>query len=123
MFGYETAHNEPGLVLEKKLEVNDGLFFVSLSSENQVTGTVMCGYVGHRGWIYSLAVRPDFQRLGIGTALVNHAETALKKLGCIESEPLNWGRVTRRCSIFTNQLDFPLERRVSMGKRLPENIS
>ena len=28
VFGYETAHNEPRLVLAKKLEVNDGLFFV-----------------------------------------------------------------------------------------------
>lgn len=30
VFGYETAHNAPGLAIDKKLAVPDGLFFVAL---------------------------------------------------------------------------------------------
>ena len=46
VFGYETAHNEPSLVIHRKKEMKDGLFFVSLSPEGKVTGTVMGGYDG-----------------------------------------------------------------------------
>lgn len=81
VFGYETAHNEPSLVIHRKKEMKDGLFFVSLSPEGKVTGTVIGGYDGHRGWIYSLSVSPNLQRSGIGTALINHAEAALESKG------------------------------------------
>ena len=36
---------------------------------DQLVGTVMVGYDGHRGWVYYLAVRSDYQGLGIGTSL------------------------------------------------------
>jgi hypothetical protein len=54
VFGYEAAHNQPALVMDKKAAVNDGLLFVALMGEG-VVGTVMAGYDGHRGWIYSVA--------------------------------------------------------------------
>ena len=59
---YETDHNVPGLVVDKKLEFGDGLFFVALR-ELTVIGTIMAGYDGHRGWIYSIAVAPDITRI------------------------------------------------------------
>jgi hypothetical protein len=37
VFGYEAAHNKPALVIDKKLAVNDELFFVALSG-NAVIG-------------------------------------------------------------------------------------
>ncbi len=58
VFGYDTAHNAPDLAIDKKLAVDDGLFFVALD-DGAVIGTVMAGYDGHRGWIYSLAVHPE----------------------------------------------------------------
>lgn len=57
VFGYETAHNTPGLAINKILAVKDGLFFVALAG-NEVIGTVLAGYDGHRGWLYSIAVHP-----------------------------------------------------------------
>ena len=42
----------------------------------------MGGYDGHRGWLYTVAVRADLQRRGIGRALVEHVEGALVALGC-----------------------------------------
>ena len=38
VFGYETAHNEPSLAIEKKLAAKDGLFFVA-QSDGTVVGT------------------------------------------------------------------------------------
>ncbi|WP_240164286.1 GNAT family N-acetyltransferase [Pseudomonas allii] len=34
-FGYETAHNLPALAIDKKLAVNDGLFFVATDKKNR----------------------------------------------------------------------------------------
>ncbi|KQM29101.1 acetyltransferase [Sphingomonas sp. Leaf11] len=41
-------------------------------------GSVMVGYDGHRRWLYYLAVRPDAQGQGIGTALFDSAEQWLR---------------------------------------------
>lgn len=75
MFGYETAHNRPALAIDEKLAADDGLFFVAII-ESQVIGTIMAGYDGHRGWIYSVAVHPEHRKQGIGSQLVAHAERA-----------------------------------------------
>ncbi|MEZ6143996.1 MAG: hypothetical protein R3B91_00905 [Planctomycetaceae bacterium] len=66
VFGYESAHNEPGLVIDQKVAFDDRLFFVAVA-EDAVVGTIMAGYDGHRGWIYSLAVAPNHLIGPIGT--------------------------------------------------------
>src|SRR5712691_1865820 len=83
VFGYEAAHNNPSLVIDKKVEVNDQLFFVAVADVS-VIGTVMAGYDGHRGWIYSVAVSPSRRREGIGSRLVTVAEQALTDRGCVK---------------------------------------
>ena len=73
VFGYGDPRNDPNLSIQKKLEANDDLFFVALQDE-KVIGTIMAGYDGHRGWLYSLAVAPSLRNQGIGSQLVQHAE-------------------------------------------------
>lgn len=46
-----------------------------------VTGSVMVGFDGHRGWIYYLAVDPERRRSGLGRALMQAAEAWLVRLG------------------------------------------
>jgi len=121
VFGYEADHNEPGLVIQRKEAINDGLFFVSVSPGNQLTGTVMCGYDGHRGWIYSLAVWPDLQRSGIGNALMSHGEEALRVRGCLKIN-LQIMEGNEDVQAFYRTLGYSVEKRVSMGKRLPSNV-
>ncbi len=58
VFGYETAHNDPHLTISKKIAADDGLFFVA-AEDTQIVGTVMAGYDGHRGWLYSVSVHPN----------------------------------------------------------------
>jgi ribosomal protein S18 acetylase RimI-like enzyme len=83
VFGYETAHNTPGLAIDKKLAAEDGLFFVALAGE-EVIGTILAGYDGHRGWLYAVAVHPSNRHKGLGSALVRHAEQALTERGCMK---------------------------------------
>ncbi|PVV67260.1 GNAT family acetyltransferase, partial [Pseudomonas sp. HMWF011] len=82
-FGYDTAHNLPSLAIDKKLAVNDGLFFVATDNK-AVIGTILAGYDGHRGWLYSVAVHTDYRRHGLGSSLVRYAEQALTALGCMK---------------------------------------
>ncbi len=43
-------------------------------SAGQLIGSAMLGHDGHRGWVYYLAVHPNWQRNGIGRSLMSYAE-------------------------------------------------
>ena len=62
--GMTTPERNPRADIQKKLRHSPESFFVG-TLEGKVVATVMVGYDGHRGWFYSLAVRPDLQRKGI----------------------------------------------------------
>lgn len=120
VFGYAAAHNAPGLVIDKKREVRDGLFFVATTGP-AVIGTVMAGYDGHRGWIYSLAVSPSRQKQGVGSRLLAVAEARLAALGCMK---INLQIMAGNDAVENFYLanGYLTEKRISMGKSLPENI-
>lgn len=120
VFGYESAHNWPDLVINKKTAVGDQLFFVAVSGM-AVVGTIMAGYDGHRGWIYSVAVHPEHRKQGIGSRLVSHAERALTDRGCMKIN-LQIMAGNESVAAFYASLGYSVEQRVSMGKRIPENI-
>jgi ribosomal protein S18 acetylase RimI-like enzyme len=120
VFGYEAMHNKPNLVIDKKLDVDDHLFFVALDGD-AVVGTVMAGYDGHRGWIYSLAVSPSHRRQGVGSRLVCHAEHALARKGCMKIN-LQILEGNEGVAAFYSLLGYSEENRVSMGKLIPENV-
>lgn len=119
VFAYETAHNRPALVIDKKLAVNDDLFFVALAGDT-VAGTIMAGYDGHRGWIYSVAVSPSHRRQGIGSQLVSHAERALIAKGSVKIN-LQIMQGNESVTAFYASLGFAVEKRISMGKPIPQN--
>jgi len=79
VFPDDPSHNEPSKVISAKLAVDD-LIFVA-EQNDQIVGACMAGYDGHRGWLYAVAVSPDFRRSGIGSLLVNAAIQQLKILG------------------------------------------
>ena len=119
VFAYETAHNRPNLVIDKKLAVDDDLFFVALA-DNKVVGTAMAGYDGHRGWIYSVAVSPAHRREGIGSQLVSHAERELIAKGSVKIN-LQIMHGNESVTAFYASLGFSVEKRISMGKPIPQN--
>src|SRR5687768_1764847 len=65
--------NDPHKDIERKRKVQRELFLVG-TIDNEIVGSVMVGYEGHRGWINYLAVDPNHRRLGLGRALMNAAE-------------------------------------------------
>jgi ribosomal protein S18 acetylase RimI-like enzyme len=120
VFGYEAAHNKPELVIDRKVVFGDELFFVATEGQS-VVGTVMAGYDGHRGWIYSVAVLPSRRRRGVGSQLIRCAESTLAKRGCTKVN-LQIMEGNESVSAFYASLGFSVEKRVSMGKRIHENI-
>lgn len=119
VFTYNAPHNEPIASIRRKLKANDNLFFTAESDEKKVVGTIMAGYDGHRGWIYSMAVDPDYRKKGIGSLLLKHAENELKKLDCpkinLQVLPSN-----KEVVDFYKKNGYSVEERISMGKRLLE---
>jgi ribosomal protein S18 acetylase RimI-like enzyme len=79
--------------------------------------SVMAGYDGHRGWIYSLGVHPSMRRTGIGPALVAEAERALADLGCPK---VNLQVLTSKgeAQAFWRSAGYEPDPVVSFGKRL-----
>lgn len=119
-FGYDTAHNLPALAIDKKLAVNDGLFFVA-TDKKAVIGSILAGYDGHRGWLYSVAVHVDYRRRGLGASLVRHAEQALTALGCMKINLQITGGNDAVVG-FYEALGYGVEPRISMGKKIMQNI-
>ncbi|MBN1780064.1 GNAT family acetyltransferase [bacterium] len=120
VFRYEAAHNAPALAIDKKMQVNDGLFFVAANGDT-IAGTVMAGYDGHRGWIYSLAVHPRFRKKGIGSLLLRVAEDRLTESGCMKIN-LQIVEGNEQVVDFYRVRGYAVEKRISMGKKLPGNI-
>jgi ribosomal protein S18 acetylase RimI-like enzyme len=73
--------NAAEIAIPAKLAVQPDLFFVALDGD-QVVGSIMAGYDGHRGWLYALAVLNSHRRRGVGAALVRGAEDSLRSAGC-----------------------------------------
>ena len=117
VFSGERPHNDPPRIFAEKRDMQPELFFVA-DLDGAVVGTVLAGYDGHRGWLYRVAVSPRHQRLGIGTALVRHAEAALIALGCPK---INLQVRTHNTAVvaFYRKLGWEPEELISMGKLLP----
>ena len=49
--------------------------------EGGITGSVMVGFDGHRGWVYYLAVAPGHRHKGLGRHLMEAAEQWLRSRG------------------------------------------
>jgi len=119
-FGYDSPRNDPEFVIDQKIAMLDGLFFVAANKEG-IVGTVMAGYDGHRGWIYALAVHPGHRKKGIASLLLSHAEKRLVSLGCVK---INLQILKGNADVqrFYRANGYALEDRISMGKQIDENL-
>jgi ribosomal protein S18 acetylase RimI-like enzyme len=66
--------------LKKFLERNPGCSFVA-EQDGELTGAVLSGHDGRRGYIYHTAVNEGLRGQGIGKALVKAVESALDQAG------------------------------------------
>lgn len=79
--GLTRPWNNPYQDIRRKMTVQPELFLVATDADDLV-GTVMAGYDGHRGWLYYLATAPARTGQGIGRRLVETAEERLLAMGC-----------------------------------------
>lgn len=116
VFPNKPDHNAPELVISQKLTIQPELFFVA-EIDSAIVGTIMAGYDGHRGWLYTVAVRPQYRRLGIGSQLVRHAESAVIAMGGPKIN-LQVRADNAEVVMFYEKLGYVVEERISMGKLL-----
>ncbi len=115
--------NVPADDIAAKLAFQPELLFVTEGpgpGENdglRIAGSVMAGYEGHRGWINYLAVDPGLRRAGLGRALMDHAEAALRALGCPKIN-LQVRATNTDVVAFYRAIGFEVDEAISLGKRL-----
>jgi ribosomal protein S18 acetylase RimI-like enzyme len=111
--------NNPEKDIQRKLKTQPGLFLIAVAGD-QIVGTVMAGYEGHRGWINYLAVAPAFQRRGIGRALMGEAQRLLVEAGCPKIN-LQIRSANQEVIEFYRAIGFSVDDVISMGKRLEQD--
>ena len=115
-FPDDPPRNRAELSIPAKLEVQPDLLLIAIDGD-QVIGTAMAGYDGHRGWLNAVAVRGSHQRCGVGALLVAEAERRLRALGCAKVN-LQVRATNAAVVRFYEKLGYAVEERVSMGKTI-----
>ena len=111
--------NNPKRDIERKLNENPDLFLIG-EIEDEIVATCMAGYDGHRGWIYYLAVKPDYRNKGIASKIVKEAESRLLEMGCPKIDLMV--RKTNQDAIsFYKKIGYKDDPVVVLSKRLYED--
>jgi len=114
--GLTRPWNDPRKDIARKLRVQPEGFLVAVA-DDEIVGSVMAGYDGHRGWVNYLAVAAGARRSGIGRALMAEAERVLGELGCPKVNLQI--RATNEAAIsFYEALGYSADDVVSLGRRL-----
>ena len=66
--------------IRKYLERNPLTCFIA-EENGELAGTILGGHDGRRGYIYHIAVKPEFRNQGIGRSLIESVEKALIQEG------------------------------------------
>jgi ribosomal protein S18 acetylase RimI-like enzyme len=81
----------------------------------------MAGYDGRCGWVYSIAVSTAYRNKGLGSALLAFAEERLSEKGCMKIN-LQIMDGNEAVEAFYLSNGYQTEKRIRMGKRLPQNF-
>jgi len=117
-FPNDPPWNAAELAIPAKLKIQPELFLIAID-QGGVLGSIMAGYDGHRGWLYTVAVRQSHRRQGLGTALVRETENLLTGMGCKKIN-LQVRQANTAVISFYRSLGYEVEERVSMGKRVEQ---
>ena len=117
--GLVVPSNDPVKDIRRKLAVQPELFRVALM-EDDVVGTLMAGYDGHRGWLNYLAVHPEFRKTGIGRKRVEEGVRLLAERGCPKIN-LQVRATNEEAMAFYRKIGFLEDEVKSFGLRLVDD--
>lgn len=83
--GLTVPWNDPKKDIQRKVSDSPEMFFVG-EKDGKIVASCMAGYDGHRGWIYFLAVKPEYQNRGFAKQILDHAEKELLDIKCPKIE-------------------------------------
>jgi ribosomal protein S18 acetylase RimI-like enzyme len=92
---------------------------VAVDGRDRITGSVMVGHDGHRGWLYYLASDPAHRGEGIGRRLIEAAQDYLRAAG-IKKVQLMIRETNERVRGFYEHLGFEHTPRIVMAKWLDD---
>lgn len=92
--------------------------FVGIEGEDLVA-SAMCGFDGHRGWLYYVATHPDLRGTGAGRKILSAAESWLAEQGCPKVELIIRGS-NKPVAAFYEAVGYTVEDRILMAKWLAE---
>jgi ribosomal protein S18 acetylase RimI-like enzyme len=79
--GLTRPWNDPGPDFDLALSNTTSTILLARDGD-ELVGSVMVGFDGHRGWVYYLATDPNRLKSGVGRVLMTSAEGWLRQLGC-----------------------------------------
>ncbi len=82
-----------------------------------IVATAMVGHDGHRGWVYYLAVDPDYRHKGYGRVMMDAAESWLRERG-IEKLQLLVRPDNKSVKNFYRSLGYSMQERIIYAKWL-----
>ena len=113
-FPHDAVRNMAHSAIPLKRAFQPDLLLVAVDGEI-VTGSILAGFDGYRGWLNRVAVLPSHRCQGIGARLVAEAEVRLKALGCTKIN-LQIAGSNSAVTGFYQRLGYIIEDRISMGK-------
>jgi ribosomal protein S18 acetylase RimI-like enzyme len=111
--------NNPEQDINRKLKDSPELFLVGTINDI-IFSSVMAGYDGHRGWIYYLAVVPEYRKQGLGRRIMAAAEEKLLAIGCPKID-LMVRKNNPDVITFYEKIGYGHDEVVTMSKRLIED--
>jgi len=116
VFPDDPPRNAPAAMIDNKLKVQPELLLVG-TVDGALVAAVIAGFDGVRGWIYHLAVAPEWRRRGFASQMVRAAESGLRKLGCPKVN-LQVRATNSAVVALYRSLGYDVEERISMGRAL-----
>ena len=79
--GLVASYNDPAADFRFAQEAACSDVLVGEDDEGRLSGSVMVGHDGHRGWLYYVASAPTVRGRGVGRRMVQAAEAWLRDAG------------------------------------------
>src|SRR6478672_12916214 len=78
--GIEICEGDSREEIAEYLKRNPGLSRVAVA-EGKIVGVALCSHDGRRGWIYHLAVAPEYRRRQVGKLILDSCVDGLRRIG------------------------------------------